>query len=45
MDAERWKCVDELLQAVLQVPTGRQEVFLRPACWSTRRCWPKSGRC
>jgi len=32
MDAERWKRVDELLQAVLQVPAGRQEEFLRQQC-------------
>jgi hypothetical protein len=25
MDAERWKRVDELLQAALQVPAERQE--------------------
>ncbi|MFZ0731469.1 MAG: hypothetical protein WAM79_04000 [Candidatus Sulfotelmatobacter sp.] len=32
MDAERWKRVDELLQAALQVPVGRQEEFLRLQC-------------
>jgi serine/threonine protein kinase len=32
MDAERWKRVDELLQAALQVPAGRQEEFLRQQC-------------
>src|SRR5271165_3383001 len=32
MDAERWKRVDELLQAALQVPTERQEEFLRQQC-------------
>ena len=32
MDAERWKCVDELLQAALQVPAERQEEFLRQQC-------------
>jgi eukaryotic-like serine/threonine-protein kinase len=32
MDAERWKRVDELLQAALQVPTEQQEEFLRRAC-------------
>ena len=29
MDAERWKRVDDLLQAALQVPAERQEEFLR----------------
>ena len=32
MDAERWKRVDELLQAALQVPAERQEEFLRRQC-------------
>jgi serine/threonine protein kinase/tetratricopeptide (TPR) repeat protein len=32
MDAERWKRVDELLQAVLRVPAERQEDFLRQQC-------------
>ena len=32
MDAERWKRVDELLQAALQVPAERQEEFLRQQC-------------
>jgi eukaryotic-like serine/threonine-protein kinase len=32
MDAERWKRVDDLLQAVLQVPAERQEEFLRQQC-------------
>src|ERR1700690_4483145 len=32
MDAERWKRVDDLLQAALQVPAERQEDFLRQAC-------------
>ena len=32
MDAERWKRVDELLQAGLQVPAGQQEEFLRQQC-------------
>jgi serine/threonine protein kinase/Tol biopolymer transport system component len=32
MDAERWKRVDELLQAALQVPAGKQEEFLRQQC-------------
>jgi hypothetical protein len=32
MDAERWKRVDELLQAALQVPAERQEAFLRRQC-------------
>ena len=32
MDAERWKRVDELLQAALQVPAGQQEEFLRQQC-------------
>ena len=32
MDAERWKRVDDLLQAAFQVPTERQEEFLRQQC-------------
>ena len=32
MDAERWKRVDELLQAALRVPAERQEKFLREQC-------------
>ena len=32
MDAERWKRVDELLQAALQVPVEQQEEFLRQQC-------------
>ena len=32
MDAERWKLVDELLQAALQMPAERQEEFLRQQC-------------
>lgn len=32
MDAERWKRVDELLQAALQMPDDQQEEFLRLAC-------------
>jgi len=32
MDAERWKRVDELLQAALQVPRGQREDFLRQQC-------------
>ena len=32
MDTERWKRVDELLQAALQVPAGQQEEFLRQQC-------------
>ncbi|MGA8489803.1 MAG: protein kinase [Terriglobales bacterium] len=32
MDAERWKRVDELLQATLQVPADEQEEFLRRDC-------------
>ena len=32
MDAERWKRVDELLQAALQLPAERQEEFLRQQC-------------
>ena len=29
MDAERWKRVDELLQAAMQMPDRRQQEFLR----------------
>ena len=32
MDAERWKRIDDLLQAALQVPAERQEEFLRKRC-------------
>jgi eukaryotic-like serine/threonine-protein kinase len=32
MDAERWKRVDELLQATLQVPADQQQEFLRQQC-------------
>jgi hypothetical protein len=32
MDAERWKRMDDLLQAALQVPAERQEGFLRQQC-------------
>ena len=32
MDAKRWKRVDDLLQAALQVPAERQEEFLRQQC-------------
>ncbi|MGA7401998.1 MAG: protein kinase [Candidatus Sulfotelmatobacter sp.] len=32
MDAERWKRIDELLQAALQVPVEQQEEFLRQQC-------------
>ena len=32
MDAERWKRVDELLQAALRVPVEQQEGFLRRRC-------------
>src|SRR5580693_7621511 len=32
MDAERWKRVDELLQAALAVPAAQQEEFLRQQC-------------
>ena len=32
MDAERWKRVDDLLQAALQVPAEKQEEFLRQQC-------------
>ena len=34
MDAERWKRVDELLQAALRLPGGQQEEFLRQQCGS-----------
>src|SRR3984957_9377257 len=32
MDAERWKRIDDLLQAARQVPAERQEEFLRKRC-------------
>jgi serine/threonine protein kinase/Tfp pilus assembly protein PilF len=32
MDAERWKRVDELLQAAMQVPVEQQEAFLCQQC-------------
>jgi serine/threonine protein kinase/Tol biopolymer transport system component len=32
MDAERWKRIDELLQAAIQLPVERQEEFLRQEC-------------
>jgi serine/threonine protein kinase len=32
MDAERWKRVDELLQAALSLPSEQQEAFLRQQC-------------
>src|ERR1700685_3547395 len=32
MDAERWKRIDDLLQAALQVPVERQEEVLRKRC-------------
>ena len=32
MDAERWKRVDDLLQAALQLPADQQEEFLPQAC-------------
>src|SRR5277367_453722 len=32
MDAERWKRVDDLLQAALRVPAGQQDAFLRQQC-------------
>jgi hypothetical protein len=32
MDAERWKPVDELLKAALQVPAEQQEEFLCKKC-------------
>jgi tetratricopeptide (TPR) repeat protein/TolB-like protein len=32
MDAERWKRIDELLQAALRVPVEQQEEFLRQQC-------------
>ena len=34
MDAERWKRVDDLLQAALNVPAAQQESFLRQHCGS-----------
>src|SRR5208282_1551065 len=32
MDAERWKRVDDLLQAALRLPAEQQEAFLRQGC-------------
>ena len=32
MDAERWKRVDDLLQAAVRLPAEQQESFLREAC-------------
>ena len=32
MDAERWKRVDDLLQAAVRLPAEQQEAFLRQAC-------------
>ncbi|MGA7930729.1 MAG: protein kinase, partial [Candidatus Sulfotelmatobacter sp.] len=32
MDAERWKRVDDLLQAALRLPAEQQEAFLQQAC-------------
>ncbi|MGD0761505.1 MAG: hypothetical protein ABR921_21620, partial [Candidatus Sulfotelmatobacter sp.] len=32
MDAERWKRVDDLLQAAVRLPAEEQEAFLRQAC-------------
>src|SRR5580698_706977 len=32
MDAERWKRIDELLQAALRLPVEQQEEFLRQQC-------------
>ena len=32
MDAKRWKRIDELLQAALQLPAEQQEVFLSQQC-------------
>ncbi len=32
MDAKRWRRVDDLLQAALQVPVGQQEEFIHQAC-------------
>ena len=32
MDAERWKRVDELLQAAVRLPAEQREAFLRQAC-------------
>jgi eukaryotic-like serine/threonine-protein kinase len=34
MDAERWKRIDELLQAALRMPPERQQEFLRQQCGS-----------
>src|SRR5580704_16144103 len=34
MDAERWKRIDELLQAALRLPAEQQEEFLRQQCGS-----------
>jgi eukaryotic-like serine/threonine-protein kinase len=34
MDAKRWKQIDELLQAAIQLPVERQEKFLRHQCGS-----------
>jgi serine/threonine protein kinase len=34
MDAERWKRVDDLLQAALALPPARRDDFLRQACGS-----------
>ncbi|MGB8889780.1 MAG: protein kinase [Candidatus Korobacteraceae bacterium] len=36
MDSERWKQVDGLLQAVVSLPPGEREVFLRHACSGDR---------
>src|SRR5579863_1486160 len=32
MDSERWKRVDDLLQAAVRLPSEQQEAFLRQAC-------------
>ena len=32
MDAERWKRVDDLLQAAVRLPAEKQEAFLNQAC-------------
>jgi hypothetical protein len=32
MNSDRWKQVEDMLQAALQVPAGRQEEFLRQQC-------------
>ena len=32
MDAERWKRIDELLQAALRLPVEQQDEFLRRQC-------------